>query len=82
MVEDTELVTSSPENDREEKEVRILAQVEKGENVRLAGSDVKKGDKVLEKGTRISEIGGEIGTMAFVGMKQVRKAAKQSNSSQ
>ena len=72
MVEDTELVSTSPEDDKEEKEVRLLTQVVKGENVRMRGSDVKKGEKVLEKGMRISEVGGEIGTMAFVGKKEVR----------
>ena len=72
MVEDTELVSeTSGSTGKEEKDVRLLAQVEKGENVRMPGSDVKKGDRVLEKGTRITEIGGEIGTLAFVGRREV-----------
>jgi len=75
MVEDTELVSSTGTGGQaEEAEVRILAQVPVGENVRKLGSDVKRGDKVLEKGIRISEIGGEIGTLAFVGKRDVSTA--------
>ena len=51
MVEDTELVSSEQDaNGRatEEKEVKILVQAEARENVRLPGSDVKKGDMVSE----------------------------------
>lgn len=79
MVEDTELASSYSSADGcngkklgEEKEVTLLAKVDKGENVRMPGSDVKKGEKVLDKGTRISAVGGEIGTLAFVGKKEVR----------
>jgi gephyrin len=72
MVEDTELVSTHEDNSKEEREVRLLAAVPKGENVRLPGSDVKAGEKVLEKGTRISEVGGEIGTLAFVGRKRAK----------
>ena len=70
MVEDTELVESD-ETTNDEKQVRLLAVVPSGENVRQPGSDVKAGERVLEKGTRVSEIGGEIGTLAFVGRKKV-----------
>ena len=65
MVEDTRLHTSDA--DGEEQEVEALAQVVAGENVRKPGSDVKKGELALEKGTIIHAHGGEIGTMAFVG---------------
>lgn len=68
MVEDTEVVSG----ESEEREVRLLAQVDKGENVRNPGSDVKKGEKVLEKGDVISPVGGELGTLAFVGRRSVR----------
>ncbi|KAL0577450.1 hypothetical protein V5O48_004519 [Marasmius crinis-equi] len=70
MVEDTRLVSTFDE-DGEEKEVETLAQVSPGENVRDPGSDVRKGDLVLPKGERITGAGGEIGTLAFVGRKEV-----------
>ena len=77
MVEDTRLISShTGENgtDGEEKEVETLAQVPAGENVRRPGSDVRKGDLVLQAGERILSSGGEIGTLAFVGRKEVSKA--------
>lgn len=69
MVEDTEVVAKEGE---EEKEVKLLAQVDKGENVRKEGSDVKVGEKVLEKGDVISAVGGELGTLAFIAKRSVR----------
>ncbi|ESK81646.1 molybdenum cofactor biosynthesis protein [Moniliophthora roreri MCA 2997] len=69
MVEDTRLV--STHEDGEEKEVETLAQVPPGENVRSPGSDVRKEDLALQKGERITSAGGEIGTLAFVGRKEV-----------
>ncbi|KAL0950077.1 hypothetical protein HGRIS_010081 [Hohenbuehelia grisea] len=69
MVEDTVLV--STHHDGEEKQVQTLAQVPPGENVREPGSDVRKGALVLEKGERILSSGGEIGTLCFVGRKEV-----------
>jgi gephyrin len=74
MVEDTRLISShTGENgtDGEEKEVETLAQVPASENVRKPGSDVRKGDLVLQAGERILSSGGEIGTLAFVGRKEV-----------
>lgn len=73
MVEDTQLVsvTKLPDGREEEEVVETLAQVDKGENVRAAGSDVVAGEKVLEKGDLVSSAGGEMGTLAFVGRKQV-----------
>ncbi len=71
MVEDTE-VFSRDEATGEETEVKLLAQVEVGENVRREGSDVRMGEKVLEKGDVLSGVGGEIGTLAFVGKRSVR----------
>ncbi|KAI3485321.1 hypothetical protein L1887_51435 [Cichorium endivia] len=64
MVEDTELLESS---DGEEVRVRVLAQVDVGENVRPRASDVSAGQVVLPRGTTISALGGEIGTLAFLG---------------
>lgn len=74
MVEDTKLVStfkSADGVDEEEKEVECLVQVPAGENVRAPGSDVVKGDLALQKGDIILSEGGEIGTLAFVGRKEV-----------
>lgn len=71
MVEDTRVVSTYEDGSGEEKEVETLALVPVGENVRNPGSDVKQGDLVLASGDRILSGGGEIGTLAFVGRKQV-----------
>lgn len=68
MVEDTDLVK---EEEGEEKTIFVKAQVEVGENVRKAGSDVKEGQIVLAKGVKLSDVGGEIGTLAFLGVSEV-----------
>ncbi|TKY87005.1 hypothetical protein EX895_003682 [Sporisorium graminicola] len=68
MVEDTELLE---ERVGEEVRVKVLAQVDAGENVRAGGSDVRAGQVVLRKGTTISALGGEIGTLAFLGRSSV-----------
>lgn len=70
MVEDTRLHSADAEG--EEVEVEALAQVAPGQNVRKPGSDVKKGELALEKGTVVHAHGGEIGTMAFVGRQKVK----------
>lgn len=75
MVEDTEIVSRHAGGAGEEKEVKVLAQVDAGENVRAAGSDVALGEKVLEQGDVISGVGGELGTLAFVGRRSVRPCA-------
>jgi gephyrin len=74
MVEDTELVstvdgTSGIAN--EEKEVEVLVQVPPADNVRAPGSDVRKDDLVMRAGDRVSRGGGEVGTLSFVGRKEV-----------
>ncbi|KIK96138.1 hypothetical protein PAXRUDRAFT_32580 [Paxillus rubicundulus Ve08.2h10] len=74
MVEDTELVSTIKDangNDIEEKQVKTLVQVPKEENIRLPGSDVRAGDLALQKDEVITTLGGEIGTLAFVGRKEV-----------
>jgi len=75
MVEDTRLVATYQDPggslDGEEKEIETLAQVPGGENIRAPGSDVRKGDLVLQKGEVIRSSGGEVGTLAFVGRKEV-----------
>ncbi|KAF8806121.1 hypothetical protein BYT27DRAFT_7191426 [Phlegmacium glaucopus] len=77
MVEDTRLVStvehsSTPLQLGEEKQVETLAQVPPGDNVRSPGSDVRKGELVMCHGDRISRGGGEVGTLAFVGRKEVK----------
>lgn len=79
MVEDTHLVSTIKDdsgNDLEEDHVETLAQVPKGDNVRLPGSDVNTSDLVLKKGDLLSSLGGEIGTLAFVGKKEVEVIQK------
>jgi gephyrin len=70
MVEDT--LMASETTDGEEKEVQLLAAVPAGENIREIGSDVKKGDIILRKGTEISFAGGEVGVLASVGVASVK----------
>jgi molybdopterin molybdotransferase len=50
--------------------VKIMAEVSKGRNIRLAGEDVRKGTLVLRRGTRIRPQ--EIGMLATLGRKEVR----------
>ncbi|TVY20725.1 Gephyrin [Lachnellula arida] len=71
MVEDTVLKTMTDDG-KEEKEVEILAEgVKDGENVREVGSDIRKGEFILQKGEEISAIGGELGLLASVGKAEV-----------
>lgn len=77
MVEDTHLkstIKNDSGDDVEEKEVETLAQVPQHDNVRLPGSDVKAGELVLRKGDILDSLGGEIGTLAFVGRQEVGEA--------
>ena len=74
MVEDTIIKSTHKDReggDLEEAEIQTLAQIPKGENIRLPGSDVKAGDLVISKNTIIDGLGGDIGTLAFVGKKEV-----------
>lgn len=72
MVEDTTL-KSKTEDGLEEKEVEILAEtVQRGENIREVGSDIKKDTVILEKGEQISAVGGEVGLLAAVGVAEVK----------
>lgn len=74
MVEDTQIhgTFTNVSGATDEKQIQTLAQIPSGENVRQAGSDVKTGDTVLEKGQLLNSSGGEIGTLAFVGRTKVR----------
>ncbi|KAJ3952895.1 hypothetical protein N0V92_010658 [Colletotrichum tropicale] len=72
MVEDT-ILKSKTSDDKEEKEVEILAEgIKPGENIREVGSDVKEGDLILKKGEQISGVGGEIGLLASVGVAEAK----------
>lgn len=72
MVEDTQLISDrQAKGGSEEARIRILAQVNAGENVRPEGSDIRNGDVVLRAGTVISPLGGEVGTLAFLGYGKV-----------
>ena len=74
MVEDTLVVEES--SDGEEKSVRLLASIPKGENIREIGSDVRKGDIILRKGDEITFAGGEVGILASVGVAHVKVFGK------
>jgi len=73
MVEDTKLATTKGE---EEETVTTLAAVKPGENVRRPGSDVMQGEKICEMGEVVGQGGGEIGTLAFIGQKEVKVFSK------
>ncbi|KAJ9645005.1 hypothetical protein H2204_001467 [Knufia peltigerae] len=71
MVEDT-IIASLTGDKKEEATVEILTDaVTVGENIRDPGSDIKLGEVVVTKGTRISSLGGEIGVLAAAGIRQV-----------
>jgi len=77
MVEDTVIKSTHKDGeggDLEEAEIETLAQIPKGENIRLPGSDVKAGDLVLSKDTILDGLGADVGTLAFVGKKEVHAA--------
>lgn len=57
---------------KEELEIEVLCTTPAGDNVRQAGSDAKKGTKVLDAGTVIGGGGGEVGLLGFVGKREVR----------
>jgi gephyrin len=74
MVEDTIVMAETPEG--EEEQVRLLASVSVGENIREIGSDVRKGNPILHKGAEITFAGGEVGVLASVGVSSVKVFAK------
>ncbi|KAF7175583.1 hypothetical protein CNMCM7691_009148 [Aspergillus felis] len=72
MVEDTVLVSSTPDG-QEEATIEILTgDIKPLENVREPGSDVALGSKILSKGDLITSVGGEIGLLAATGTKTVK----------
>lgn len=71
MVENTVLY-STTEDGQEEKEVEIsAADIRDGDNVREVGSDVRKGHLLMQKGERITAVGGEVGLLAAAGVQHV-----------
>lgn len=72
MVEDT-ILESMTEDGKEEKEIKILtSDIKPGENVREVGSDVQAGDVIMRAGEGITAVGGELGLLASVGVKEVK----------
>lgn len=72
MVEDT-ILESMTEDGKEEKEIKILtSDIKPGENVREVGSDVQAGDVIMKAGEGITAVGGELGLLASVGVKEVK----------
>jgi gephyrin len=65
MVENTELIASSDDGTIE-KRIKLLTSVKPGEDVRSIGSDIAKGDVVLESGVLLGPY--EIGLAASIGM--------------
>ncbi|CAG8719799.1 2792_t:CDS:2, partial [Racocetra fulgida] len=70
MVEDTTLIRASADGLQEES-VEIHVQVNDGANIREIGSDTSVGSIVARKGELFSAVGGEIGVLASVGVKEV-----------
>jgi gephyrin len=70
MVEDTELLEAS-EDGKQEKIVKIHAKLQIGENIREIGCDTPIGHTIAQSGDLISPVGGEIGVLSSVGVKQV-----------
>ncbi|EAW14412.1 bifunctional molybdopterin adenylyltransferase MobB/molybdopterin molybdotransferase MoeA family protein [Aspergillus clavatus NRRL 1] len=72
MVEDTVLVSSTPDG-QEEATIEILTgDIKPLENVREPGSDIPLGSKILRKGDLITSVGGEIGLLAATGTRTVK----------
>src|SRR3989338_2100846 len=71
MVEDTEKVKSQKSKVKNREElVMIFKEVDKGENVRYAGEDVKKSEVVIKKGTVLKS--GHSGLVASLGIAKIK----------
>ena len=76
MVEDT-VIRSRNDDGKDEKEVEILTDdIVADENVRDIGSDIEQGQIVLKAGEDITFAGGELGTLASIGISQVSVTRK------
>lgn len=69
QVEDTELQETDASG-REEQQIRIVRSASKGQDIRPAGSDAKKGDLMLASGVQLKSI--HMGICASIGISQVR----------
>ena len=80
MVEDTDIVARTQTQDgaagEEEETIDILSSAKEGDHVRAQGSDLRHGDFALRKGTLVSALGGELGTLCFVGRRKVKVTRK------
>lgn len=72
MVEDTDLVSSTPDGTEEATVDILTGDIKPGENVREPGSDVRLGEKILARGDVISSVGGEVGLLASTGIRTVK----------
>ena len=71
LPEGADAVVEVEKTKREERGfVKVLFRVKRGENVRLAGEDVKKGELVLKKGTTIRAA--EVGMLATLGRRKAK----------
>ncbi|MFN3966740.1 MAG: gephyrin-like molybdotransferase Glp [Endomicrobiia bacterium] len=64
MVEDTEILATDP------KKVKVFKEVSKGENIRLKGENVKKGELVISKGQILNP--GKISMLASLNIQKVK----------
>ncbi|PGH18454.1 hypothetical protein AJ79_00524 [Helicocarpus griseus UAMH5409] len=72
MVEDTVLISTTPDGSEEAVVEILTGAIKPGENVREAGSDVSLGSKILQKGDLVTAVGGEIGLLASTGTRTVK----------
>ncbi len=66
---DSNGVVMKEDTKKDGKEILVFKEYSKGENIRCRGEDIKKGDMVFKKGTRISPA--DIGVMASLGKSKV-----------
>ncbi|PSK59431.1 Gephyrin [Elsinoe australis] len=71
MVEDTKLLTTTPDGNEEATISILTSAVVPGENVREIGSDVAAGSLLLQRGEGISALGGEFALLASCGVTSV-----------
>jgi len=74
MPEGADAVVMMEDTDSEGEKVKIFKCIREGENVSFAGEDVKKGEKVLSRGTLIRPQ--EVGMLAALGRREVRVTQK------
>jgi len=70
MVEDTEKIKNQKSKIKNKEFINILKKVTKGENIRKAGEDVKKGELVIPQGSVIRPQ--ELGMLAALGKAKVK----------